>query len=95
MVDGGENLMERFGLEITFIIILLVLSSFSNIHYPSLSIKSIPYYSIVLIPDVDLSTFHTWSFFCGYKGLSTKVFFFTEFIHANGRVNGIRASVKI
>ena len=53
MVDGGKNLMERFGLEITFIIILLSISSlsffsdevstltihFSNIHYPSFSIK--------------------------------------------------------
>ena len=28
-------------------------------------------------------------------GLSTKVFFFTEHIHANGGVNSVRASVKI
>ena len=83
IVDGGKNLMERFGLEITFIIIIRIIINiiiiifsdevstltihFSNIHYPSLSIKLIPYYSIVLIPDVDLLTFHIWSFFCGYR----------------------------
>ena len=80
---------------ITIIIIFSDEVSMLIIHFPISTIHHYlsNWFHYSIIPVLIFWRFTSGDFF--WLELSAKVFFFTENIHANGGVNGVRASVKI